>query len=189
MPVVLYAVLIAVEEHSTRRGQQYRWPYHRIGNAYGHLRRTLSETARNYPYHVTDHQQRDHALRQLAAAVQPSAAQFQAAYGKLTATHAPYDLCHACATCCRYRFEAANIAQRSDSQAALRHAFETKDDQAMWKQLTDYCRNAAAQIARGPAGQPPRDACICVAVHSALVARFSPATQTKMVRNVVNLLP
>jgi hypothetical protein len=189
MPVVLYAVLVAVERHSTRRGQQYAWPYHRISNVYGYLRRVLAEIARDYPYHVADSNQRDQALRQLAAAVLPAALQFQTAYAKLTTMHAPYDLCQACKTTCRFRFEAETMAQRADTQQSLRRIFEIKDDKEMWKQLAEHCRHLAAQIVRSAGGQPPRDAALCVAVHSALGARFTPATQTKLVRNVVQLLP
>lgn len=189
MPVVLYAVLVAVERHSMRRGQQYAWPYHRISNVYGYLRRVLAEIARDYPYHVTDSNQRDQALRQLAAAVLPAALQFQAAYAKLTVMHAPYDLCQACKTCCRFRFEAEAMAQRADTQQALRRIFEIKDDKEMWKQLAEHCRHMAAQIVRSAGGQPPRDAALCIAIHCALGARFSPATQTKLVRNVIHLLP
>ncbi len=189
MPVVLYALLVAVERHNTQRGQQYGWPYHRISNSYVYLRQVLAEIARNYPYHISDYNLRSQVLRQLTAAVQPAALQFQTAYSKLTKAHAPYDLCQACTTQCRFRFEAESIVQRADTQQALRRIFDIKDDKEMWKQLAEHCRTVAAQIVRNATGQPPRDAAICVAVHSALGAKFTVPMQTKMVRNVVQLLP
>ena len=189
-PVLLYAVLAAVEDHAMRRGQQYRWAYHRVGNAYAPLRRALAQVARDFPYAAPDAQV-PALLDQLWAAVEADLRAFQAAYAKLTEAHAPYAGCSVCATRCRYRFEAAHAAARPDLREEFEHVFAATGaaaPQALWPRLAEHCRAGAFQVVGLAKTDVPPDAVLCYALHAAREQRLSAATESTMLAALKKLV-
>jgi hypothetical protein len=187
-PVIAYAVLAAANQHATQRGRQYRWPYHRVSNAYASLRRALAEIAWAYPYAAQDPALMQQTLARIAAQTAPQVGQFQTAYLRLTTAPAPYAACRHCTARCRYRFEAEQAAGRSERQAALRRILEIRDDQTMWNTLRDHCVESAARLVAGSAVQPPPAAVLCYALHAAQRQGLSVTLQAKTVDNIKRLL-
>jgi len=187
-PTLLYTVLVAVEQHAVRRGHQYRWSYHRLGNAYAPLRRALAHIAREYPYASPDPTQTQQAIAQIAAVVEPELKAFQTAYTKLTTANAPYAVCYLCHTQCRYRFEAMQAAQRSDLRDLFTQALSTPDDTQLWHNLAEHSRAGAFQVVGVGKAELPRDAMLCYAIHMAQSMRVSTQMQAKIIKNVDALL-
>ncbi|HRW46791.1 MAG TPA: DUF87 domain-containing protein [Caldilinea sp.] len=187
-PTILYAVLVALEQHAERRGRLYRWAYHRTGNAYAPLRRALGHLAQEYPYVAADPTQAKQKIDQITARIEADLLAFGAAYRKLTAVNAPYNACQYCQTCCRYRHEAAQAAQRRDQRESFGQALETPDDVQMWQRIAQHCQEGAFQVVGVSKSDLPADAVICYALHAAQVMELSTKTQLKIVKNVAALV-
>ena len=190
MPTILFAVLAAVDDHARRRGRQYRWPYHRLENLYGPLRRALARTALHYPYAQSDLGLAQAELAPVIAATQGDLTAFSSGYAALATANAPYGACRHCGTPCRFRFEAEALTNAGDVYESLRLLAQIPDDTKMWFELAESCRGYAAQIVMLTPDDPPVDACVCVALHGARRLGFTEAIQTQWARNVrVGLVP
>lgn len=187
MPTVLYAVLLGVHRHSMRRGRQYGWAYHRVSNLYAPLQKALAHLAQNYPYTLTDSTQIKNALDALTAQIGPDLQLFQTNYTKATESQAPFATCQLCQSRCRYRFEAAQIADHHNRRTEIREILKMSVS-AMSKALVEECREGALQMVQVSKTQLPRDAIICYAVHAAAAQKLSGAGQMSLVRKVGTLL-
>jgi len=187
-PTILYALLVALEQHAERRGRLYRWAYHRIGNAYAPLRRALAHIAQNYPYAGVDAVQVQSLSQSIEAHIEADLLAFGAAYAKLTQANAPYSACYYCQTHCRYRFEAEQVAQRREQREGFSQALEISDDALMWEQVAAHCRDAAFQLVGVSKADLPADAVICYALHAVQAMALSARTQMKVLKNVVPLI-
>lgn len=185
---ILYTVLVALERHAERRGRLYRWPYHRIGNAYAPLRRALAQVAQEYPYVAADPAQAQQVVDQIAVQIEADLLAFGAAYRKLTTVNAPYHACQYCQTHCRYRHEAAQTARRREQSEGFSQALETPDDAQMWQRLAEHCQDAAFQVVAVSKVDLPADAVICYALHAAQVMELSTKTQLRILKNVAMLV-
>jgi len=185
MPVALYAALSAIHDHSERRGQQYRWPYHRISNAYVFLNRALSDIGMNYPYGVTDKRQAKQAIEGITARVVPDLLQFQSAYQRLTVAAPPYPACQFCQTRCQYRFEAMYLADQKRNKEDFSHIFESSsDDRQLWTELKEYAEKSAMQMVMENQLQIPRDAKLCILIHAMQNQKLTVSSQLKLLQNV-----
>lgn len=185
MPVALYAMLSAIDDHSERRGQQYRWGYHRISNAYVFLNRALSDIATNYPYGVTDRHQSKQTIEGITARVEPDLIRFQSAYRRLTEADPPYPTCQFCQSRCQYRFEAMYLAEQTRSKEDFGHIFESfSDDKKLWADLKEYAEKSAMQMVMENRPQVPRDAKLCILIHSMQKQKINVSSQLKLLRNI-----
>jgi hypothetical protein len=187
-PTILYAVLVALEQHAECRGRLYRWAYHRTGNAYAPLRRALAQLAQEYPYVAADPAQAQQVIDQTTVQIEADLLAFGAAYRKLTTVNAPYNGCQYCQMHCRYRSEAARVAERRDLREGFSQALETPDDVQMWQRLAEHCQDAAFQVVGVSKTDLPADAVICYALHAAQVMELSTKTQLKILKNVAMLI-
>jgi hypothetical protein len=186
-PTLLYAVLVAVEQHAVRRGRQYQWPYHRIGNTYAPLRRALAHVVREYPFQAPAAQAQQ-VLDLVQAAIETDLVTFQAAYRKLTTIHAPHAACHLCQTHCRYRFEATAATRRRELREGFEQVLTIPNDRQMWGELVEHCRGGAFQVVGIGKDELPADAIICYALHMTIELDLSLRARDKIMTNLSSLL-
>ena len=137
---------------------------------------------------AADPTQAKQKIDQITARIEADLLAFGAAYRKLTAVNAPYNACQYCQTCCRYRHEAAQAAQRRDQRESFGQALETPDDVQMWQRIAQHCQEGAFQVVGVSKSDLPADAVICYALHAAQVMELSTKTQLKIVKNVAALV-
>jgi len=180
-------VLVAVEQHAVRRGRQYQWSYHRIGNTYAPLRRALAHVVREYPFQ-TSTAQAQQVLDRVQATIETDLVTFQAAYRKLTTIHAPHAACHLCQTHCRYRFEATAATQRRELREGFEQVLTIPNDRQMWGELVEHCRGGAFQVVGIGKDELPADAIICYALHMTIELDLSLRARDKIMTNLSSLL-
>lgn len=182
-PVAVAVLLHALDHLLETRGRRYRWFYNVSSALREQLAAPLVEIIQQFENHAE-------TLDRLAA--QPGLQPFLDAYRDRTdykGRPGPFAGCVACPARCLYRWDVAPLlADKTLERDFVRAIQNTKDDQAMWKQLAAVARTAAGRVLSVPMDQTNFGVAVCYVAQTTAGLGFSALSQRKAAQNVQKLM-
>ncbi len=175
-------VLHALDRLFEERGRRYRWLYNVSSTLRDQLSGLLVQIVQKY-------ENKKEVLDPLAAAAEADFQPFIQGYRQKTEVAAPFEGCVFCMKKCLYRWELAPVLQdRAIERDFVRTIQNTKDDQLMWKNLTQIAQGVAERLLSVPNPAHGRGLAICFAAQIVSTLGFSARSQVKTVQNIARLL-
>jgi hypothetical protein len=183
---VAVAVLLHALDHLLEtRGRWYRWFYNVSSALREQLAGPLVEVVQQYENNAE-------TLDRLAVRAEQALHPFLDAYRDRTdykGSPGPFAGCVACPARCLYRWDVAPLrADKTLERDFVRAIQNTKDDQAMWKQLTAVARTAAGRVVSVPGDATNFGVAVCYVAQITAGLSFSALSQRKAAQNVQKLM-